>query len=249
MDNDLQLLEDFLDGNLSKAEVEVVEERLEHDADLQGQLALLKASLQGIEMAGRRHSIRKIHEAFMLESKARSQKQALILRKISPWWMGVAASLTLLLAFTTYGIFKFPSSFLEENVIRYEMPTMRSGGTNIDELEIAFKQKNWSALLEKVDTQERDRKSLFLAAMAALETEEFRLGLEYLAALEIQNKVEAEPLFQNEVSYYRLILHLERRDYRSALSAWKALDAEKDNPYRASLGAMDKASLWILGHF
>lgn len=249
MDNDLQLLEDYLDGNLSKTDAESVEEKLKKDPELQEMLALLQACTQGIKMAGSRESIRKIHEEFILETRSNKPARTAITRKISPWWMGIAASLTLFIAFTAFSIFRFPSSFLEGNAIIYELPTMRSAGTDIDELETAFKQKNWSAVLERVDIQETDRKTLFLASMAALQKEEFELGLEYLAALESQNKVQAEPLFQHEISYYRLVFHLERRDYNSALDAWKTLDAEKDNPYRSSLGTMDKASLWILGQF
>ncbi|MCF1752538.1 anti-sigma factor family protein [Mariniradius sediminis] len=249
MDNDLQMLEDYLDGTLSKADAESVNEKLKKDPELREMLALLQASTQGIKLAGRRTSIRKIHEEFILETRSNKKMEPATTRKIFPWWMGVAASLTLVLAFTAISIFRFPGSFLEESAIKYELPTMRSAGTNIDDLETAFKNKNWSVLLEKVDIQETDRKALFLASMAALQKQEFELGLQYLDALESQNNVQTEPLFKNEISYYRLVFHLELRDYNSALDAWKTLDAEKDNPYRTSLGLMDKASLWILGQF
>jgi hypothetical protein len=249
MDNNLQSLEDYLDGNLSKTDAESVEEKLKKDPEMQEMLALLQASTQGIKMAGSRESIRKIHEEFILKTRKNKKTKPTTTGKIFPWWMGVAASLTLFIAFTAFSIFRFPSSFLEESAITYEVPTMRSAGTDIDEIETAFKQKNWNVLLEKVDIQETDRKALFLASMAALQKEEFELGLQYLSALETQNKVHGDPLFKNEISYYRLVFHLELRDFSNALGAWNTLDAEKDNPYRASVGTMDKASLWILGQF
>jgi hypothetical protein len=248
-DNNLQLLEDYLDGNLGKTDTETVEEKLKNDPDLREMFVLLQASTQGIKLAGRQETIRKIHTEFINEARADRKKSNKKTLRISPWWMGIAASVALLLTFTTVNLSRFPDSFLSKNAIVYELPTMRGGGNETDLLEAAFREKNWEVLLEKVDPMDTNRRALFLASMAALQAEQFDLGLQYLEALDLQNSRQSEPLFENEIAYYRLVFLLHQEAYGQALAAWQALDAQDENPYRNSIGTMDKASLWILGKF
>ena len=135
-DKNIARLEDFLDNKLSQREKDLLEQELKENTELNELLGLLKISRESIKLGGLKNQIQSAHKKY---HKNRESKNVKI--KPSTWWVGIAASISLILLIGNFWIQKLPSQLIEENYISYEISTMRSTEVPLSELENNFKRK------------------------------------------------------------------------------------------------------------
>jgi tetratricopeptide (TPR) repeat protein len=165
------------------------------------------------------------------------------------WWMGIAASLTLILIAGNYWVQNLPENLYEEKYIAYQIPTMRSNGEEGEELEEDFKNKNWDSVIRSVSLKDNNRKNLFLAGVSYFESGDFTNSLKYLNKLEEINSSSTDRLFEDETDYYLFLNHLKSKNYNKALFFLQKITSDPTHSYHNSFDKKDWVKLQVMEVF
>ena len=241
-DTHIALLDDHLDGNLNKEETDKLISELEENNNLKELLGILAITRESIRSSGYRQTIQDIHQDF-----TNNRSEAKIV-KFSPlkWWIGIAASLTLILIAGKYWVQNLPENLYEEKYIAYQIPTMRSNGEEGERLENDFINKNWDSVIRSVSLKDNNRKNLFLAGVSYFELGDFTNSLRYLNKLEEINSSSTDRLFEDETDYYLFLSHLKSKNYNKALFFMQKITSDPTHSYHKSFGQKDWVKLKVI---
>lgn len=248
-DKYIALLDDYLDGNLSQEEADKVLEEVDSNPELKELLGILALTRDSIRMSGHRESIKEIQREF--EREQSNQQPAAKVVKFRPlgWWMGIAATLTLLLLAGNYWVQNLPDNLYQEKYMAYEIPTMRSAGQAEEKLEDDFKNKKWDSVTKSVSLVDQNRKNLFLAGVSYFELEDYSNAQKYLSKIIDINGSETEKLFEDETDYYLFLSYLRSEKYQDAKLLMKKISADPNHTYHDSFDFGDRIKLSAMGVF
>lgn len=245
-EKNIALIDDYLDGQLSKEDKVILERRLETEPELSELLNLVKFTKESIRLNGQKNKIKEIHQEFLKEKSVNSGKSSKGKIRTLNWWIGIAASFSLLILVGVNHISSFPEKLLSEKYYSYELPTMRSNENGQETLEIAFKNQDWDKVVSEVEIQSDDRQSLFLAGISAMELKEYEKALSYFERIEIINQKSGDELFSDETDYYKTISFISLSDYHNALTNMEAINSDENHKYFNVFSKTDMVKLRIL---
>lgn len=219
-------LEDYLDKKLSNKENDLLEQELKESTSLNELLELLKISRESSKLAGLKNQIQSVHKDY-------HKNRATSFVKIKPatWWIGIAASLSLILLVGNFWIQKLPAQLIEERYISYEISTMRSSEVPLRELENDFKNKAWASILSAVSNSSNNQSALFLAGVAAYELGDFEMADSYLNQVIQVNKEVNQKYFNDEAEYYLGLSLLKSKKYNDASVLFDKINSDKNHGY------------------
>ncbi len=245
-EKNIALIDDYLNGNLSKEDKVRLEHRFETEPELSELLSLVKFTKESIKVNGQKNKIKEIHQEFLKEKSIDSGKSSKDKVRTLHWWIGIAASFLLLILVGVNHISNFPDKLLSEKYYSYELPTMRSNENGQETLEITFKNQDWNKVIAAVEIQSDDRQSLFLAGISAMELKEYEKALLYFERIEIINYGSGDALFSDETDYYKTISFISLSDYHNALEKMKAINSDENHKYFKVFSQTDMVKLRIL---
>jgi tetratricopeptide (TPR) repeat protein len=245
-DKYIALLDDYLDGNLSPAESDELLAEVESNPELKELMGILALTRESIRMTGYKQTIKKVHEDVKKEASQNASEIKEV--KLNPlrWWLGIAASLTLLLLVGNYWVQSLPNSLYEEKYMAYEIPTMRSSGQEIDKIEGDFKIKNWDSVVKAVSIQETNSEILFLAGVSHFELGDYSNAEIYLEKVKEINVKSEVKLFGDETDYYLFLSYLKSEKYPEAKTILTRISSDPNHTYYGSFGFRDKVKLYTL---
>lgn len=248
-DKNIALLDDYLDGNLSQEETKKLLEEVASNPDLKELLGILAMTRDSIRQSGHKETIQEIHREFEKEQLNHGSGDKVIKFKPYGWWLGIAASLTLLMVAGNNWVQNLPDNFYQEKYMAYEIPTMRSADQTEEKLADDFKNKNWDAVIKSVSLEDQNRENLFLAGVSYFELEDYSNTQKYLDQIIEINNVEPERLFEDETDYYLFLSYLRSEKYQDAKLLLKKISADPNHTYHDSFDFGDRIKLSAMGVF
>jgi hypothetical protein len=247
-DKYIALLDDYLDGNLNQDETDKLLSEVDSNPDLKELLGILAISRESIRMSGHKETVNKIYREFEKEQSNQIPKGKVVKFKPFGWVIGIAATMTLLLV-GNYWVQNLPDSLYHEKYIAYEIPTMRSDGSEDQNLETHFKNRDWDSVTTGVSIEETDRKNIFLAAVSYFELGNNAMAQLYLNRLKEINADSQEKLFEDEIDYYLFLSYLKSENYQSAKTAMDQILSDPNHTYHESFGLNDRIKIFALDLF
>ncbi|MFD2201360.1 hypothetical protein [Shivajiella indica] len=247
-DRYIALIDDYLDGILSQEENEKIEAELKENHELQDLLALLKLTRESIRMSGQKQMIQEIHQNFIEESESIENKEKTIRFKISPWWLGIAASLALLILIGNFWVNTQTDSYFERNYVAYNLPTMRSLESQENEIVNLYKTAEFEKITKIITLNSEDSEALFLSGLSHFELGNYRESAQFLKKVQNLNETKTSEarLFQDESDYYLFLTFLKTEDYMEAENYYSRITSQKNHTYHTMIDLQDKVRFSIL---
>ncbi|MCH6198974.1 hypothetical protein MMU07_05265 [Aquiflexum sp. LQ15W] len=245
----IALLDDYLDDNLSSEETEKVLSEVESNPELKELLGILALTRDSIRMSGHRETIKEIQREFEKKESNLDSISKVVKFKPLGWWIGIAASLSILLLVGNYWVQNLPDNLYQDKYMAYEIPTMRSAGQADDKLQDDFKNKIWDSVTKSVNLEDQNRKNLFLAGLSYFELKDYSNAQQYLSKIKEINDSETGKLFEDEIDYYLFLIHLRSEKYQDARLLMNKISSDTNHTYHDSFDFGDRIKLGALGIF
>jgi len=243
MDNNesyTEKLVQYLDGDLTGAELEDVERQLAEKKELQQELDNLSLAKKAVQSYGLKARVASVHQQMMQELK---EDELPAESKIYPFirtTLKYAASILLLLSLTgTYFYLTSSSAKLyKDNYVPYQLSVTRGESTS-SALEKEFIAKNYTGVISTFKSLPNPtNKDYFLVAQVYQLTGEPNKAIRYYRLLS-GNSV-TDNSFKDDAEYYLALAYLENNDPVAAKPIFEKIHADPDQLYH------DNISYWTL---
>lgn len=244
----IALIDDYLNGILDPEVKANLENELNDNPELRDLLSIIQLSREGIELSGKKDMIQKIHEEFINENKEVKETKKISQFKITPWWLGIAASLTLLILVGNFWINTQIDDFFEAKYMAYELPTMRSAFIEENQILNSYRNNDHESVISLIDISSDGESNLFLAGLSHLAIGNYEKSAQFLTLIEQINseKPNEEKLFQDEIEYYLFLLYLKLENLEQANAFYKRIIENENHTYHKSIDTIDKVKFLIL---
>lgn len=243
---DLEQLESYLLGTANSEQNRQIQEALEQDEELRVQLAVLELTRKSINLSGWKDEINVAQQAYLTNRKLPQKQGKQVF--FGPWMRRIAASILFFLigAAALVVINASPESFLESKSITYSLPVTR-GASELSDLEQAYRDEDFESVISIHQSQNNpDQTSNFLAAMAALKTENGPLAVQLLQALRIENQQSDSPVYKDEIDFYLVKALVMAGDFEKAEKEIRKILSDPNHSYRDNLSRWDQWKVKIM---
>ena len=139
----------------------------------------------------------------------------------------VAGAASILLIFIVIEGYKFytlsPEKLFAENYTAYELTTTRDGNDSTgSKIEKAYKEKNYSEVINLNRLSVLSIKDVFLTGMAFLETKDYSRAVRSFQVV-ISDSKDNKAVLKDEAEYYLALAYLQDRDYDQAIELMNAI--------------------------
>ena len=228
----------YLDGELSGAELKQFEELLAADNTVQQELENLKLAQQAIISYGLKAEVASLHHEMMEELKAEPKASA---NKIYPFIrasLKIAASLFLVMS--AVGIYQYltvsSAQLYNQNYHPFTISISR-GATEGSALEKAYAAGQPATVISLFEKETNaDYKTEFLAAQSYLATKNVSKAISIFN--QIMNK--ADGAYKDDAEYYLALSYIENKQPGQALAIMDKIHQDKYHPYN------DRFSFWTI---
>lgn len=240
------LIDDYLEGILDQQTKDSLEKELHESAELRDFLAIMQLSRESIKLSGQKEMISKIHDEFRQETLKETRKTTKFV--IRPWWIGIAASLTLLLLTGNFWINSQADKFFSNHYMAYKLPNMRSGENVDNNIEKIYNENDYESVISGVDLSSEVPSDLFLASLANIELKNYEASVRYLRKIQELNesKTESEKFFQEETDYYLFLVLVKMKNIEDADFYFNRITENKSHAFYQNLSTMDKIRYSII---
>ena len=225
----------YLDGELTGPEKEIIEQRLAADKELNDELESLKAAREAIKLYGLQQKVSGIHQQMMEEMQTPVKKMNPIAigsaRRIIRYSIAVAASVVLIVGgIAGYNFYDLSSNkVFASNYHSYELNTVRDGdSTQVSPVEKAYREKDYKGTVALISQQRSPSvKETFLAGMSNMELGNNAKAIEELKKVIAGSEDAKNNLFKDQAEYYLALTYIRDKDYDFALDMLRSI---KENP-------------------
>lgn len=222
-----ELLVNYLDGDLTGASKEEFEKKLSADAGLREELEDLKAAREAIKMYGLNSQVRSVHQEMMAEMKPQGIVRNIgSTRRIIRYSLTAAASVVVIgMIILGYYFFSLSSNKLyNEKYNSFELSSLRGSNENqFTEIEKAFRQKNYSAVITIPQAGETNIKDQFLTGISYLELNKLPGAINVLKKVVALDQHSDHPIYKDEAEYYLALAYLKNKNYDNAIDLMWAI--------------------------
>lgn len=247
-DKYIELIDDYLDGILGQEETEKLQSELKENQELKDLLDLIQLTRESIRLSGQKELVQKIHEEFINDSDKEKNNGKVVNIKISPWWLGIAASLTLLILFGNFWYKTQTTALFEDNYIAYNLPTMRSAGDMENKINTLYKNGDYNEIIGIVDINSEDAELLFLSGMSHFQMENYEESAQFLKKVQQlnENRTFETAFFQDEADYYLFLAYLKTGNLSEADQYLSRITSQSNHTYHGMIGKVDNLKFEIL---
>jgi hypothetical protein len=239
---------DQLDASLGGEISHDFDAKLSADIEMAAEWNSLQIALAAIQEAGLQDQIAAVADQYRSVKVVPIRKQAAQVRPMFGNLMKIAASIFLLL--TVGGIYKYStvssSKFYNKNFSDYELSVSR-GSNNIDQLEKAYQDKNWTCVIEKFNSLgKKNNKATFLAAMSYMELKKAGNAIPLFSEVLNNNAHGTDEYFHDEAEYYLAMAYLANNEAGNALPILKKIKSDQNHLYNRVVSDMSWTDLKII---
>jgi hypothetical protein len=246
MDQNYEILIDYLDARTSPGESAIIESKIQHDKTMAAELEYMKLAIDTVRLgairtivAGVSHSM---STGLVVKTESRSTGIVRSLYKVS---LRAAAILVLVLGLSA--VYKYISvsnqSLYEKEFTGYELGSSR-GLSEMNTEEKAYQEKNWNEVIAS-QARERDHtnKSNFLAAMAEMQLKQFPKSISLLESI-IHST--ADNSYREDAEYYISLAYLMNHETDKAIAQLNRIKADPGHSYYAAASKISSIDLKII---
>lgn len=224
----------YMDGELTGAEKESLEQLLVTDQVLQEELQSLKETRETIKQFGLKEKVAGIHKQMMdeLQTPVRKIRSS---RRILRYSMAVAASLVLLIGgYLAWNFYSLSSNkVFSANYHSFELTTMRDNDTaQMSPVEKAYRAKNYKEVIilsEQLSTV--PVKEAFLAAVSYVEQGNNTKAIERFKKVISANESSGMIFMKDEAEYYLALTYIRNKDFDFALELLRKIKEDPNHTY------------------
>lgn len=235
----------FIDGDLEKDEIVLLEKDLATNPDRQLELENLRSARMAVSRLGLQQHVASIHVEMMKELNAEQNdnvRQLSPVRKITQFTLRIAVGLlVLIIAGGLYQYFTVsPDSLFNEKYASYSIGTSR-GNTQQTTIEQHYAQKKYDLVITDFEAMAAPAvKDHFYAGMAYINSSNIDKAIQNLSAVITKNATFNTGEFQDDAEYYLALSYLKQKDFDKALPLFEKIHADKLHLYH------DKVGYWFL---
>lgn len=216
----------YLDGELTGAEKESIEQQLAADKKLNDDLESLKATREAVKIFGLQQKVSGIHQQMMQEMQTPVKKMSST-RRIIRYSIAAAASVILIVgSIIGYNFYNLSSNkVFASNYHSYELSTVRDGdSTQVSPVEKAYREKDYKKTIELISQQNSlTVKETFLAGMSYMELDNGTKAIDEFKKVIAGNENAKNNLFKDEAEYYLALTYIRNKDYDFALDMLRSI--------------------------
>ena len=259
--DELERLDQYLDGQLTEDDRSALEQALEEDTSLRETLQLLRISRDAIRAKALQQKVHTLHQKWKPEVRPTANSattlptsEAEVVTMPPP--VKPAASTTLfrtvwrvaaavLIGLVGYSAYQFGSAnhstMYNEHYLSYELPRVRGNDEAVTNLDVLYDQQRYAEVLQAYERQTSfSGRDHFLAAMSALEQED------YTRAVDLFTQVRATASFEQETDYYLALAYLQTGQTDEARALFQKIAKAPRHLYHENASPQDLRSLWWL---
>jgi hypothetical protein len=223
----------------------------------------LRLAVEGIRQAGLYEQIKSVKAEWLAQQEmmtmpapagpnpAESKPAGAILRSITRTTIRVAACLVILGGGAA--IYKYTmtnsAGIFAQYCSTYDLNTSRGATVPADEMDEAYKNKNWTAVTELFKKKKaKNNKTYFLAGMADLESNKYDDAIGMFQQVMAANSQSGSDYFEDEAEFYLAMSWLARNDVKEAMPLLDKIRADKNHLYHDVVVKMSTLDLRIAGY-
>ena len=224
----------YLDGELTGTEKEVLEQQLAADKNLNEELENLIATREAVKIFGLQQKVAGIHQQMMKEMQSPVKKMSPA-RRILRYSIAAAASVVLILgSIIGYNFYKLSSTkVFSSNCHSYELSTLRDNDSQlVSPVEKAYREKDYKKAIDLISQYSSiPVKETFLAAMSYVETGNNAKAIDEFKKVIAENESAKTYLFKEEAEYNLALVYIRNKDYDFALYLLRSIKENPDHLY------------------
>jgi tetratricopeptide (TPR) repeat protein len=131
----------------------------------------------------------------------------------------------------------------------YDLNTSRGATTAQDEMDAAYKARNWSGVDDAFKKKKaKDNKSYFLEGMADMEAKKYDEAIGMFQQVMAANNLSGSDYFEDESEFYLAMAWLARNDVKEAMPLLEKIKADKTHLYHDVVVRMSSLDLRIAAY-
>lgn len=232
----------YIDGDMSDAEKNILQQQLQADKAMQQELDNLLLATDVVKNYGLSNRVADIHKKMMKEMAAASTQPKAIVRSLSKRLMKYAAVIILLIGlFGVYQYFTVSSDKLyNEQYSAYAFTTFR-GNESLPAIEQAYAEKKYDEVIAAFKQQtDASVKENFVAGQAYLAKVNYAEAINCFKTVLTKNSNTHTGLLTDDAEYYLALSYLKNNNPAEALPLFKKIHNNKEHFYN------NKVSAWFL---
>ncbi|HSI75076.1 MAG TPA: hypothetical protein VK957_04260 [Lunatimonas sp.] len=221
---DDRILIDYLDGNLGKAGVQMLENRLLGETKLKQKLALYEWSRQAVRVTAIKNLVEQSQHDFLKNRNNGGQlvgkseptpiNRILSFRQLT----GIAASILFFIALVgaIYLSTISGNDLYQDKFLSYEISSFRGDSEKASTIQDLYKIGDFGAVLSVVPEGAMEglsKDELLLLGISALETNKPQQALTYLETLSQRNVLDQSGELQDERDFYAALAHIQMNNF------------------------------------
>jgi len=248
MNQNHDILVDYLDGQLSPDLSADVKTRVKQDKNFAGELEYIRLAVDTVRQDALRQQVSAIRYSFENNQSVSQNPSGGIVRNMYRIGLRVAAIFILVagISFMYKYITVSSQSVFEKQFNGYELSTTR-GQEKADQVAEAYRNKNWKEVISNYQSESvPTNKSRFLAAMAEMQENQFPQAITTFESLLLVNHKNGTDSFQDETEYYLSLAYLKNHEVEKAVRLINKIKADPAHRYYPVVSNISSIDLKII---
>jgi tetratricopeptide (TPR) repeat protein len=248
MNQNHEILVDYLDGHLSPEVSAEVKNRVKQDKEFAGELEYFRLAVDTVRQDALRQQVSAIRNSFENNLIVSQRPSGAIIRSMYRTSLRVAAILILVagISFMYKYLTVSSLSVFEKQFNGYELSTTR-GQEKADQVAEAYRNKNWKEVILNYQSETvPSNKSRFLTGMAEMQQDHFPQAITIFENLLLVNHTNGTDSFQDETEYYLSLAYLKNHDVEKAVQLINKIKADPGHRYYPVISNISSIDLKII---
>jgi tetratricopeptide (TPR) repeat protein len=233
-----------------------VDARIAADPETSQEWQQLRLTVDAVKQAALYEKVSTVRAEWLAHrSNAASVSTALpggaVVRSISR--VALRAAAVVLVIGASAAIYKYSvtssSGIYSSYYTSFDLNTSRGATTAQDEMEAAYKARNWSGVDDAFKKKKvKDNKSYFLEGMADMEAKKYDEAIGMFQQVMAANNLAGSDYFEDEAEFYLAMAWLARNDVKEAMPLLEKIKADKTHLYHDVVVRMSSLDLRIAAY-
>jgi tetratricopeptide (TPR) repeat protein len=253
--NGEQLIDHLDSTHLGQGSADV-ETRIEADPETSQEWKQLRIAVDAVKQAALYEKVSAARAEWLVRRKDVTPVSAVrpgraVVRSISRAALRAAA--VVLVIGASAAIYKYSvtssSGIYSSYYTSFDLNTSRGATTAPDEMETAYKARNWSGVDDAFKKKKvKDNKSYFLEGMADMEAKKYDEAIGMFQQVMAANNLAGSDYFEDEAEFYLAMAWLARNDVKEAMPLLEKIKADKSHLYHDVVVRMSSLDLRIAAY-
>ncbi|MGD1893813.1 MAG: tol-pal system YbgF family protein [Cyclobacteriaceae bacterium] len=253
-ENKIEILEQYLQGELSEFDTQYVEKKISEDANLQQDVQIIRLAQDAVHSSSIQQRVKQWHTKYRPltvpekapESVSESHSNQ---TPVIPLWTRIARiAAVVLIGGLSYLFIQLAAEntddWYDNHYVEYKLPVARDAGSESSLIDSLYLVKDYGQLTQQFEKMSNpDLQDQFLAAMSYMQQANFEQAVHQFESIRQENHNRNESVFAQETDYYQALALIEIGDFNKAEEVLQKVIQEPNHIFRQNISSID---LWKL---